>query len=88
VNVTLPLDDLEIDVYGGFANMVETRLRYLEAEQAAPTDFDFDKRLDDLAQTVENLSPTDSESLQRADAAMRRIVESLKRTRALQKRRG
>jgi hypothetical protein len=34
VPVTLPLDDLEIDVYGGFANAVEARLRHLEgAEQ-------------------------------------------------------
>lgn len=34
VNVTMPLDDLEIDVYGSFANMVETRLRLLEREGA------------------------------------------------------
>jgi hypothetical protein len=33
VNVTLPLDDLEIDVYGGFANAVETRLRNLDGAQ-------------------------------------------------------
>lgn len=32
VNASLPLEDLEIKVYGSFANMVEKRLKYLEAE--------------------------------------------------------
>lgn len=36
VNVTMPLEDLEIAVYGSFAKMVETRLRYLEADQVHP----------------------------------------------------
>lgn len=34
VPVTLPLEELEIDVFGSFANMVEARLRYLEQEGA------------------------------------------------------
>lgn len=47
-NVTMPLEDLEIAVYGSFANMVETRLRYLERDQAdwqPPPSTCFDERL-------------------------------------------
>lgn len=47
-NVTMPLEDLEIAVYGRFANMVETRLRYLERDQAdwqPPPSTCFDERL-------------------------------------------
>ena len=33
VSVAIPLDNLEINVYGGFANAVETRLRNLERAQ-------------------------------------------------------
>jgi hypothetical protein len=33
VNASSPLDDLETDVYGSFANAIEARLRHLEADR-------------------------------------------------------
>lgn len=46
---------------------------------------DIDEGLKRLEQTIANLTPSDNEALQRADASLKRILENLKRIREMQR---
>jgi hypothetical protein len=56
-----------------------------EVDQPATPENDLDEGLKRLEQTITNLTPTDNEALQRADASLKRILENLKSIREIQK---